>query len=473
MPNIAQSCPHVNANELPVISAITPLCSPQFLRQREVVNIYEKPIALLQQSPGVFADYVIAHLRKSPVLDRASRQKALQQAGELFAGSVLCGMNLTEYNTKVSSLTGLPRTVVENASDKIAQSISHALTFALKGIPYGVPLQENQATDRYFCAQSVRRGDVLTVIAPGNGTGVHALWPQAIALGYRVVIRPSEREPFTAQRVVAAMVAAGLQDYVTLLPCNYDVVETLIDAADLSLIYGADEITARYADRRNILVQGPGRSKVVIGADYPLEKALELIFTSVVGLGGAACVCASSVLVEGDAEALARKFCAFLSNKMKDPKQREEWLTHFSPQRYSWWCGQVDNYASALVETPEVFKSTQNTYQVMPLVMQASAINDPLVQLELPVAAVTFLSFKEGDNLDFLAPALVVTVASGNKNLINAIANVPGVKNFYIGQVPTVWMHPDVPHDGYLAEFLMQTRGYCVNNSEDEHSKVT
>nr|AAC46355.1 unknown [Pantoea agglomerans] len=64
MPNIAQSCPHVNANELPVISAITPLCSPQFLRQREVVNIYEKPIALLQQSPGVFADYVIAHLRK-------------------------------------------------------------------------------------------------------------------------------------------------------------------------------------------------------------------------------------------------------------------------------------------------------------------------------------------------------------------------------------------------------------------------
>nr|AAC46357.1 unknown [Pantoea agglomerans]AAN40897.1 EhpH [Pantoea agglomerans] len=158
---------------------------------------------------------------------------------------------------------------------------------------------------------------------------------------------------------------------------------------------------------------------------------------------------------------------------MKDPKQREEWLTHFSPQRYSWWCGQVDNYASALVETPEVFKSTQNTYQVMPLVMQASAINDPLVQLELPVAAVTFLSFKEGDNLDFLAPALVVTVASGNKNLINAIANVPGVKNFYIGQVPTVWMHPDVPHDGYLAEFLMQTRGYCVNSSEDEHSKVT
>ncbi|GKW44191.1 aldehyde dehydrogenase family protein [Pectobacterium parvum] len=472
MLHIAQTCSHVNADELPVISAMTSLRSPHFLRQREVVNIYEQPIALLEQSPSVFANYVIAHLRTSPVLDRANRQKALQQAGKLFAGSVLCGMSLTEYNKEVCALTGLPRTVVDSASDKIAQSISHALAFALKGIPYGVPLLESQATDSYFCAQSARRGDVLAVIAPGNGTGVHALWPQAIALGYRVVLRPSEREPLTAQRVVAAMVAAGLQDYVILLPCEYEVVETLIDAADLSLIYGGDTITARFADRKDILVQGPGRSKIVIGADYPQEKGLELIFASVAGLGGAACVCASSVLVEGDAEALARAFCDFLSKKMKDPNQRAEWLTHLSPQRYSWWCDQVDLYSSVLVETPQVFKSARNTYQVMPLVMQASAFNDPLVQLELPVAAVTFSSFKKGDDLNSLAPALVVTVASSNKLLIDAVANVPSVKNFYIGQVPTVWMHPDVPHDGYLAEFLMKTRGYCVKNSEGEHSRV-
>ncbi len=42
-----------------------------------------------------------------------------------------------------------------------------------------------------------RRGEVLAVHAPGNAPGVHGLWPQALALGYRVAVRPSRREPLT------------------------------------------------------------------------------------------------------------------------------------------------------------------------------------------------------------------------------------------------------------------------------------
>ena len=226
---------------------------------------------------------------------------------------------------------------MERASHKIAASTAAALSSALKGIPCGVPSHESQINVQKGYAQSVRRGDVLAVIAPGNGTGVHALWPQAIALGYRVVLRPSEREPLTAQRLITAMVAAGLQDYVALLPCEHDVTETLIDAADLSLIYGGEALTARFTHRSDILVQGPGRSKIVIGADYPQDRALALIMESVLGLGGAACVCTSSVIVEGDAAAFARAFCLFLSEKMKCPRQREEWLARLSAQRFSWW----------------------------------------------------------------------------------------------------------------------------------------
>ena len=57
-----------------------------------------------------------------------------------------------------------------------------------------------------------RRGEVLAVHAPGNAPGVHGLWPQALALGYRVAIRPSRREPFTAHRLDHGLARAGFRD---------------------------------------------------------------------------------------------------------------------------------------------------------------------------------------------------------------------------------------------------------------------
>ncbi|MGD8165405.1 aldehyde dehydrogenase family protein [Pantoea sp. FN0307] len=462
MPKMAQEHTHNYGNELPLINTITPLSYKHFSSQREIYDIYEQPIARLEQSPAVFMHYLIAHLRQAPRLDQDSRHQALQRAAEIFASASLCGMTPTQYCAKVCLITGLPQPVVDNATSKIAMATASALKFAQLGIPYGVPLQEDGAKLSGGSAQSIRRGDVLAVITPGNGTGVHALWPQAIALGYRVVIRPSEREPWTAQRLVAAMVAAGLQDYVALLPCDYEVIDALTEAADLSLLYGGDALMARFSDRKDVLVQGPGRSKIVIGADYPLEKALQLVFESVCGLGGAACVCASSVIVEGDAQAFAQEFCNYLSRELQDEQKCGEWLARLSPQRFKWWKEQIKHYTQALIKEPQVLNSSDNTYLVMPLVMIASSLTDPLMQLELPVASVTFASFKEGDDLNSLAPALVITVASSNPQLIESISNILGVRNLYVGHIPTIWMHPRIPHDGYLSEFLMTTRGYCV-----------
>jgi hypothetical protein len=33
-----------------------------------------------------------------------------------------------------------------------------------------------------------------------------------------------------------------------------------------------------------------------------------------------------------------------------------------------------------------------------------------------------------------------------------------GLGNVYLGDHPTYWMRPDVPHDGYLGEFLMRSK---------------
>ena len=56
-----------------------------------------------------------------------------------------------------------------------------------------------------------RRGEVFAVHASGNAPGVHGLWPQALAFGYRVAVRPSRREPFTGQRLITALRESGFR----------------------------------------------------------------------------------------------------------------------------------------------------------------------------------------------------------------------------------------------------------------------
>ncbi|BBY57668.1 hypothetical protein MSAR_08040 [Mycolicibacterium sarraceniae] len=79
-----------------------------------------------------------------------------------------------------------------------------------------------------------RRGELFGVHASGNAPGVHGLWPQALAMGYRVAVRPSRREPFTAHQLVAALCEAGFrEDDVTYLPTDHAGADEIIAAADL------------------------------------------------------------------------------------------------------------------------------------------------------------------------------------------------------------------------------------------------
>ena len=113
-----------------------------------------------------------------------------------------------------------------------------------------------------------RRGEVLAVHAPGNAPGVHGLWPQALALGYRVAVRPSRREPFTAHRLIHALRQAGFRAGDALyLPTDHTVADDVIRAADLAMVYGGQDVVDRYAQDPRVLTNGPGRTKILITAE--------------------------------------------------------------------------------------------------------------------------------------------------------------------------------------------------------------
>src|SRR5439155_1648935 len=108
-------------------------------------------------------------------------------------------------------------------------------------------------------------------LAAGNHPGPNELWLEAVALGFRVAVRPSRREPFTPHRLVLALRAAGLTAAVVLLPTDHDAADELVACADLSLVYGGDDVVAKYAGDAHVLTQAPGRSKSLIteGTDWP------------------------------------------------------------------------------------------------------------------------------------------------------------------------------------------------------------
>ncbi|TCN75907.1 aldehyde dehydrogenase family protein [Vibrio crassostreae] len=453
----------LSLSEMPMIKAITPVSQDNISRYVTVSDITGKDFAKLIQLPRTFISHAVKMLRKGKQLTADERKVALKKAGQLFHSGTVYGFNPNDYVNQVVSATGLPEEVIKKALQKIGDSTSHAFRDSALGIAKGIPCAYSDQVKQNGCAQVVRKGDVLAVVAPGNGTGVHALWPQAIALGYRVVIRPSEREPWTAQRLVQALTESGLADYVVMLPTPHDGVEEIIEAADLSIVYGGEDTVMRYENRQDILVQGPGRSKMVIGNDYPQLDAFELVFESVLGLGGAACVCTSSVFIEGDATAFACAFMDYVHDRLQDPNERERYLPQLSSHRYDWWLQQVERYQRFILSKPEVFPLKSGTRQVMPLILLADLTDQPIVQLELPVASVTFVPFQHQTCLSSLAPALVVSVATKKADLIQSISEIPEIRNLYIGQVPTTWMKAHVPHDGYIAEFLTRSRGYRVD----------
>ena len=167
---------------------------------------------------------------------------------------------------------------------------------------------------RQGAAVWARRGEVFAVLASGNGPGVHGLWPQALALGYRVAVRPSRREPLTAHRLVHALRQAGFRPHdAVYLPTDHRGADEMVRSADLAMVYGGQDVVDKYADDPTVFVNGPGRAKILITADHDWRDYLDVITDSIANLGGVACVNATAVLYEGDPAPLAEAIAERLS----------------------------------------------------------------------------------------------------------------------------------------------------------------
>jgi hypothetical protein len=86
---------------------------------------------------------------------------------------------------------------------------------------------------------------------------------------------------------------------------------------------------------------------------------------------------------------------------------------------------------------------------------------DPRVlNTELAFPCVWVSPWSRDDGLDPLRCSLVVNAITDDESLIDDLVADPTVANVYSGQHPTWHTAPDIPHDGFLADFLMRNKGF-------------
>ncbi|CAM01892.1 hypothetical protein SACE_2601 [Saccharopolyspora erythraea NRRL 2338] len=307
-----------------------------------------------------------------------------------------------------------------------------------------------------------RKGEVFAVLAPGNHPATHAAWLEALAMGYRVAIRPSRREPFTPHRLVSALRQAGFgSDQVVLLPTDHTVADVLVQAADLAMVYGGDEVAATYGARADILVQGPGRSKVLL-ADGHSERHIATVVDSVGGHGATACVNATAVFVDGDAPGVAREVARSLSEiVVRPPESDDAVLPAFRVERAK----ALQNYLRGRLDTAEMISGPDLVAELpgggavlRPAVMLLDRADAPQVNIELPFPCVWVAPWSPADGVAPLRNTLTLTAITPDEDLLTRLVEEPSISNVHVGDRPTFLMGPGLPHDGHLAEFLMRSK---------------
>lgn len=423
-------------------------------------------VAELSMVPPLYVSRTLGAQRKAAPLPIAQRAAALARAADIFGSGVIAGLDFEAYVGLAGRISGMPIAITRAGARGVADAVAGAFDAVRPAQPVGATLDWREERTRAGGAVWVRRGEVFAVHAAGNGPGVHGLWPQALALGYRVAVRPSRREPLTAHRLVCALRQAGFRaEDAAYLPTDHAGADEIIRSADLAMVYGGQDVVDKYAGDPAVIVNGPGRTKIVLTADRDWRDHLDVIVDSIANHGGMACVNTTAVLYEGDPAALARAIAERLATIEPLPTDDERASLPTQPVEKA---RALANFLAAkaagstpLLGADQVVADLGDGYAALrPAVHLLAGPDADRLNLELPFPCVWVSGWTREDGVRPLRHSLVVTAITGDETLIDDLIAEPTVGNVYCGHHPTWWHAPHVPHDGFLADALMRNKGF-------------
>jgi acyl-CoA reductase-like NAD-dependent aldehyde dehydrogenase len=455
---------HTGTEPLVVIDALGPDGGYRTRNVEVIKDTAGVAVAELSIVPPLYVMRSFGAQRKARPLPVAQREAALAKTADIFSNSVIAGLDFDRYVNLTSRVCGLPIAVTRSAARNVAAAATTAFDSVRPAQPAGAALDWREERTRSGCAVWAPRGEVFAVLASGNSPGVHGLWLQALALGYRVAIRPSRSEPFTGHRLIHALRQAGFRaDDVVYLPTDYTGADDIIRAADLSMVYGGQDVVDKYGADPTFFTNGPGRTKILITAERDWRDYLDVIVDSISHLGGMACVNTTAVLYEGNAAPLAHAIAERLRTIAPLPNSDENAILPTQP------LGQANAIAQHLaakaVGTTPVLGADQvvadlgNGYAALrPAVHLLTKPDVSKLNVELPFPCVWAWSREDG--LGPLRDSLVLNAITTDGDLLDDLLREPTVTNVYNGHHPTYHLTPDIPHAGFLADFLMRNKGF-------------
>jgi acyl-CoA reductase-like NAD-dependent aldehyde dehydrogenase len=450
--------------ELPALDALGPSGAYHTHERQTITDVAGTPLAELSLVPKLYVTRAMAALHKADTMPVEERLAALARAGKMHATGTVDGVTAAHHQLLVSRASGMPISVVRAAGAAIARSAAEVYRSVQYARPAGAVTDWRDPLTRTGRGVWTRRGDVFAVHAPGNHPGVHGLWLEALALGYRVAVRPSRRDPFTPHRLISALRTAGFgDDQVVLLPTDYAAADEILRGADLAMAYGGEDVMRKYAGYSTMLPQGPGRSKILLTAEVDWREHLDVIVASISHEGGRACVNTTAVFVQGDTAPLARAIAERLAAipslppedehavlpvlPLADAQKLEQYLLAKAAGTVPWLGG--DGVVDDLGDGSAVLR---------PAVHELDRPGAEQAGVELSFPCVWVAPWTPGAGLEPLKETLVLTAITHDTHLVDDLLGEPTIANVYVGDHPTYWMEPGIPHDGYLAEFLMRTK---------------
>lgn len=231
--------------------------------------------------------------RRTPAVERARvlfRLKALLEAHKEDLAYTLT----LEHGKNLAETRGEVQRGIEN--------VEHAC-----GIPTLMMGETLEDIARGIDCETVRQPlGVFAVISPYNFPVMIPMWfwPYAVATGNTVVIKPSEQDPLTHQKVVELVREAGLPAGVlNVVHGGRDVVEALVDHPDVvgvSFVGSSRVAKIVYAragaSGKRVQALGGAKNHMIVLPDADPDLVTEAVTSSVFGSAGQRCLAGSVVV---------------------------------------------------------------------------------------------------------------------------------------------------------------------------------
>jgi malonate-semialdehyde dehydrogenase (acetylating)/methylmalonate-semialdehyde dehydrogenase len=168
---------------------------------------------------------------------------------------------------------------------------------------------------------------VVAAIVPFNFPAMVPLWflPYAIACGNTFILKPSERVPLSARRIVELLHEVGLpKGVVNLVTGAKPAVDALLDHPKVRAIsFVGSTPVARYIYARGaqsgkrVQCQGGAKNHVVVLPDADLESTVKIVGDSAFGCAGQRCLAVSVAITVGEASEQFREAIVDLASSLK------------------------------------------------------------------------------------------------------------------------------------------------------------